>query len=64
VLDEHLVERFDDDWFRNPNAGSWLVGELLAEGQRESAEEVARRAGASSLSFAPLARKIEKLLVA
>jgi len=64
VLDEHLVERFDDDWFRNPNAGRWLVGELLAEGQRESAEEIAARAGASSLSFAPLARKIEKLLVA
>ena len=64
VLDEHLVERFDDDWFRNPHAGRWLVGELLAEGQRESAEEVAKRTGASELSFAPLARKIEKLLVA
>jgi hypothetical protein len=64
VLDEHLVEQFDDDWFRNPNAGRWLVEELLAEGQRESAEEIAQRTGASKLSFAPLARKIEKLLVA
>ena len=64
VLDEHLVERFDDDWFRNPNAGRWLVGELLAEGQRESAEEIAKRTGASKLSFAPLVRKIERLLVA
>ena len=64
VIDEHLVERFDDDWFRNPNTGRWMVGELFAEGQRESAEEVAVRTGASKLSFAPLARKVEKLLVA
>lgn len=64
VLDEHLVGRFDDDWFRNPRAGRWFVGELLAEGQRETAEEVAHRTGASGLSFAPLERKIEQLLVA
>jgi len=64
VLDEHLVGRFDDDWYRNPRAGRWLVGELLAEGQRENAEEVAGRTGASGLSFAPLERKIEQLLVA
>ncbi len=64
VLDEHLVGRFDDDWYRNPAAGRWLVGELLAEGQRETAEEVASRTGAPGLSFAPLERKIEQLLVA
>ncbi len=64
VLDEHLVGKFDDDWFRNPRAGRWFVGELLAEGQRETAEEVASRTGASRLSFAPLERKIEQLLVA
>jgi hypothetical protein len=64
VLDEHLVGNFDDDWFRNPRAGRWFVGELLAEGQRETAEEVASRTGASRLSFAPLERKIEQLLVA
>ena len=64
VLDEHLVGQFDDDWYRNPRAGRWLVGELLAEGQRETAEEVAARTGASGLSFAPLERKIEQLLVA
>ncbi len=64
VLDEHLVRDFDDDWFRNPRAGRWLVDELLAEGQRERAEEVARRIGTPELSFAPLVRKIEQLLVA
>jgi hypothetical protein len=64
VLDEQLVRDYDEDWFRNPRAGRWLVGDLFAEGQREMAEDVALRAGASQLSFAPLARKIEQLLVA
>ncbi|MBA2688129.1 MAG: hypothetical protein H0U64_08505 [Gemmatimonadaceae bacterium] len=61
VVDESLVNNFDIDWFRNPGAGPWLVRELLAEGQRETADEIAQRAG-SLLSFSPLIRKIEKLL--
>lgn len=61
VVDESLVNRFDVDWFRNPAAGPWLVRELLAEGQRETADEIATRAG-SSLSFKPLIRRIENLL--
>jgi len=64
VLDEHLVRNYDEDWFRNPQAGHWIVGDLFAEAQRETAEEVAGRAGAGSLSFAPLVRKVEQLLVA
>lgn len=64
VLDESLVSRFDADWYRNPSAGPWLAGELWAEGQRESAEEIAARVGVGGegLSFGPLARNIEKLL--
>ena len=61
VVDESLVNRFDVDWFRNPEAGPWLVRELFAEGQRETADEIARRAG-GLLSFTPLIRKIERLL--
>jgi hypothetical protein len=61
VVDESLVNRFDMDWFRNPAAGPWLVRELFAEGQRETADEIAHRAG-GTLSFTPLIRKIEKLL--
>ena len=61
VVDESLVNRFDVDWFRNPGAGPWLVRELFAEGQRETADEIAKRAGAD-LSFTPLIRKIEGLL--
>lgn len=60
VIDESLINNFDADWFRNPRAGPWLVRELLAEGQRETADEIAKRAG-GSLSFTPLIRKIEGL---
>jgi hypothetical protein len=62
VLNEELTARFDVDWFRNPSAGPWMVGELFSQGQRESAEEIATRAGAGALSFQPLIGKIESLL--
>jgi hypothetical protein len=62
VLNEELTARFDADWFRNPSAGPWMVGELFSQGQRENAEEIATRAGAGTLSFQPLIRKIESLL--
>ena len=64
VLDEQLTARFDVDWFRNPSAGPWIARELFAQGQRENAEEIAARAGASQLSFAPVITKIEALLEA
>ena len=62
VLNEELTARFDVDWYRNPSAGPWMVGELFAEGQRETAEEIAARVGAGTLSFQPLIRKIESML--
>jgi hypothetical protein len=62
VLNEELTTRFDVDWFRNPSAGPWMVGELFAQGQRDSADEIASRVGAGTLSFQPLIRKIESLL--
>ena len=62
LLDEGLVNRFNEDWWRNPAAGPWIVGELFSEGQRESASEVGWRAAGAELSFAPLTRKIESLL--
>ncbi|MEO8194020.1 MAG: hypothetical protein ABI681_09215 [Gemmatimonadales bacterium] len=64
LLNESLVSRFDVDWYRNPAAGPWMIRELWAEGQRESAEELAARVGVpgEELSFAPLVRNIEKLL--
>ncbi len=64
LINESLVERFNIDWFRNPAAGPWMINELWAEGQRESAEEIALRVGArgQELSFGPLIRNIGKLL--
>jgi hypothetical protein len=64
LITETLVETFDDDWFRNPRAGPWIVQALFAEGQRELAGELAERVAGKSLSFAPLVRKISSLLEA
>ncbi|MEO7367956.1 MAG: hypothetical protein ABIZ36_08365 [Gemmatimonadaceae bacterium] len=63
-LNEALVSRFDVDWFRNPSAGPWMIGELWSEGQRERAEEIAARVNQNGegLSFAPLLRNVERLL--
>ena len=57
-----LTEQFDEDWFRNPRTGPWLVAELLREGQRESADEIAQRVAGRSLSFAPVVQAVEGLL--
>ena len=60
ILAQSLVVRFDEDWFRNPAAGPWMVENLLAQGQRETATELAMRASGAALSFDPLARAIER----
>ena len=62
VLAESLVERFDDDWWRNPRAGPFVVGQLFGEGQRELATELAERVAGRPLSFAPLVRAVERAL--
>jgi hypothetical protein len=62
LLDETLMEKFDADWWRNPRAGPWIVGELFGHGQRELADEQARRVSGKILGFAPLVRSIERML--
>lgn len=62
LLAETLTERFDADWYRNPAAGPWVVGDLFGEGQRELAPELAERVAGKGLSFAPLVRAIEGML--
>jgi hypothetical protein len=62
VVNASLTERFNDDWWRNPAAGPWIVRELFGEGQRETANEIAARVSGTALSFAPLITHIEKLL--
>ena len=55
-----LVQRFDEDWWRNPRAGPWMVQALFSEGQRELASELAQRVSGRALSFEPLVRAIER----
>ncbi len=62
VINETLIERFNEDWWRNPNAGPWMVGELFGSGQRELAGEQAQRVSGKALGFAPLVRAIERML--
>jgi hypothetical protein len=61
VFAETLVARFDEDWWRNPRAGPWIVEQLFGEGQRELGHEIAARIG-GALTFAPLVREVERLL--
>ena len=61
ALTAHLTETFNEDWHRNPAAGPWIAGELFSAGQRDTADEIAARLGAS-LSFDPIVKKIEALL--
>ncbi len=63
AINATLTEKFNDDWFRNPAAGPWMIGELFSIGQRDTADELATRIGAT-LSFDPIVKKIEALLVA
>jgi hypothetical protein len=62
VINEALTERFNEDWWRNPAAGPWIITELFGEGQRETAPEIASRIAGSPISFAPLIKQIETLL--
>jgi hypothetical protein len=63
LVNAALTERFNEDWYRNPATGAWLTGELLARGQRDTADELAALLG-GELSFTPLEREIERGLAA
>jgi hypothetical protein len=62
LLAEALTERFNEDWYRNPQAGPWIVEGLFAEGQRELADEIAQRVAGRSLSFGPVIKAVERLI--
>lgn len=65
VLAAGLRERYDEDWWRNPRAGPWLTGTLMAEGQGMDADGVAAVAGTAAvagLTFAPVIQAIESRL--
>ena len=62
VIAGELTQRFNEDWWRNPQAGPWLRDALFSEGQRETAGELALRVAGAALSFAPLIAAIERLV--
>jgi len=62
LITETLVVRYDEDWWRNPRAGPWIVQSLFSEAQRELAQEQAERVAGKKLSFAPLIRSVERML--
>jgi hypothetical protein len=64
ALRARLVSEFDEDWYRNPRAGPWIVRELFGAGQRELASELAERVNAGALSFDPVISAIESGLSA
>jgi len=58
-LREHLRDRFDEDFFRNPRTGPFVLG-LMARGQRDDADSLSREVLGSSLSFEPLVELYEQ----
>jgi hypothetical protein len=60
LLTETLIERYDEDWWRNPRAGPWVLSSLFAEGQKELAQELAARVADKPLGFGPLVRAVER----
>ena len=63
LITETLVEDYNADWWRNPRAGPWIVESLFGEAQRELAHEQAKRVSGRAMTFAPLVRSIERMLV-
>ena len=51
----HLRERFNEDFWRNPATGRWLV-DLAARGQREDAVTHAKQLGAAGLQLTEAAQ--------
>jgi hypothetical protein len=62
LITETLRERYNEDWWRNPRAGPWILAELFGQGQRELAPEQAKRVSGKELGFGPLIRAIEREL--
>ena len=62
LLNETLMHKFDEDWWRNPRAGPWIVHELFSRGQSELADQLAARVSGAALSFNPLVSHLERLL--
>ena len=56
-----LTERFDEDWYRNPEAGAF-IRELMGRGQTDPADQLASELTGADLAFDQLAQRLEQLL--
>ena len=61
ALRERMIEQFDEDWFRNPKSGPFLLG-LFEPGQRDNATQLASRALGIELGFGAVAAWCERML--
>ena len=61
LLATTLTQRFDEDWYRNPRAGSF-VQDLMRGGQAENADQIAARVSGAALSFDSLRKSLEQAL--
>lgn len=61
LLASSLRERFDEDWFRNPRCGQWLL-DLFSRGQRDDAAALAGAVLGRALDFGPLIARAEAAL--
>ena len=61
LLAASLTERFDEDWFRNPRCGQWLL-DLFSRGQRDDAAALAAAVLGRRLDFGPLVARAEAAL--
>lgn len=61
TLRQHLVERFDEDWFRNPRSGPAVL-ELFARGQKDDAARLAAEVVRTPLDFSALVGGLERSL--
>jgi hypothetical protein len=56
-----LVERYDEDWYRNPRAGAF-VQHIMSRGQADPADGLVREITGAPLSFDPLVRRLHAAL--
>jgi hypothetical protein len=61
LISEKLRQRFDEDWYRNPQAGEF-VHQLMSRGQGTPADGFANEVAGVDLTFDALIRRVESLL--
>ncbi|MEE8135121.1 MAG: hypothetical protein V3T56_08680 [Gemmatimonadales bacterium] len=61
MLAMHLKEQFDEDWYRNPHAGDFVLG-LMQRGQGDPANRLAEDVLGQALTFDHVVHRLEELL--